>query len=375
MIDWVGGLVQSLVRLAVFVLGVLLVLTLIGGRCVFGICLPRIDLQGIARGVIGQPTEGKPACPEFQAAFPQLLPDEWQVEHVQSINIDGDTEQECLVIYQYNRGPGGRGGLLGGVIYDLQTPSEVREMATKAPFRPLSYVPYLLLPRESGRGFLSERAGNWSAMIQVYDANGDGVDELVVLGYSGYSFPTYLTIFKWQDERQGYRILTAQSALDPEGGPLWGDRGIQIEREERKDGEGGTALGRILQVVAKQRAVTPFWYFRSRFCFARKYVWNETTGRLQPADYYLTFCSGRPALARTGQDSYAVWYPEEALLAWYQDGQVREIRMPPHVTASRFEATVILRDGTQERWTVIRESIVSTEQVRTGPRWRLQPME
>ena len=373
--DWIADLVQTLLRWTVIALGVLLVLTVLSGRCIFGICLPHIDLQRIARGVMGPPTEGEPACPEFEAAFPQLLPDEWRVEHVQNLNIDGDPEQECLVIYRYNHASDGRGGLLGGVIYDLQTPPEVRAMATRTPFRPLSYVPYLLLPRENGRGFLSERVADWSSMIQVYDANGDGEDELVVLGYSGYGFPTYLTIFKWQGERHGYRILTAQNAVDPEGGPLWGDRGISITREQQGAGEGSPAAGRILEVVAKQRATTPYWYFRSRFCFARKYVWNEIAGRLQPADYYLTFCFGRPAAAGTAQESYAVWYPEEALLAWYDEGQVREIRIPPQVAGPRLEATVVLRDGMQQRWIVTRESIVSTEQVRRGPRWHLQRIE
>lgn len=375
MIDWIVHLVQTLLRWAVIALGVLLVLTLVGGRCIAGICLPQIDFQGIARGVIGPPTAGKPACPEFQAAFPPLLPDEWQVEHVRSLSIDGDPEQECLVIYRYNRRADGGGGLLGGVIYDLQRPPEVQAMPTRAPFRPLSYVPYLLLPRENGRGFLSERPGDWSAMIQVYDANGDGADELVVLGYSGSAFPTYLSIFKWEDARRGYRILTTPSAEDPVGGPIWGDGGVQITPEGQKTGEGGATPGRIAQVVAKQRATSPIWYFRSRLCFARKYVWNEAIGRLQPADYYLTFCFGRPATAQPAQESYAVWYPEEALLAWYEDGQVREIRLPPHVMAPRLEATVILHDGTQHRWIVTRESVMSTEQVRKGPRWHLQRIE
>ncbi len=375
MIDWIANLVQTLLRWAVIALGVLLILMLLSGRCIAGVCLPQIDLQGITRSVVGQPAAGKPACPEFQAAFPQLLPDEWQVEYVRSLNIDTDAEEECLVIYRYDRRADGSGGLLGGVIYDLQTPPEVQAMPTRAPFRPLSYVPYLLLPRENGRGFLGERPGNWSAMIQVYDANGDGGDELVVLGYSGYSFPTYLTIFKWQDRRHGYRILTTPNASDPVGGPIWGDRGIQIVPEGQKTGGGGTTPGRIVQVVAKQRAASPIWYFRSRLCFARQYAWDKATGRLQPSDYYLTFCFGRPAAAQPAQESYAVWYPEEALLAWYDDGQVREIRLPLHVMAPRLEATVILRDGTQHRWIVTRESIAKTEQVRRGPRWHLQRIQ
>lgn len=361
-------------RLAVIIGALVLLLALVGGRCFGGLCIP--DVIGTMGAALRGTTEGvevEAECPRFEAVFSQLLPREWTVRHVRSISIDDDEEKECLVIYQYDAGGGAYGGPLGGVIYDPQPGLKPGSAATLAPFRPASYIPYHLLPRENGKGFLSERAVDWSRMIQVYDADGDKSAELVIQGFSGYNSPTYLTIFRWQDKAQGYRLLTRQPANDPIGGPLWGDAGIVIKRAKRKDAEGNEISGPIEQVVTKHRPAAPFWYFRSQFCYAQVYAWNETKTLLQRDDYYLTFCFGRPRDAKPGQPDYAVWYPEQALLAWYRDGKVREIDIPAQPVGNTLRATVTLTDGNQERWLLTRTvKPGALSEVKSAARWHLQ---
>ena len=355
LIDLVTQLFGGVLRLVVIIVVVIVIVALMGGRCFGPICIPDIvDLQDLLGGVLqatGQGTEGKAECPQFEDAFPQLLPDTWSLRHVESINIDRDSEKECLAVYQYNAGNGPYGGPLGAVVYDPQPDRDPSNIATPIPYRPAAYVPYHLLPREDGKGFLSERTGDWSQMIQVYDADGDTYDELVFQGYSGYGFPTYVSIFEWVDKQAGYRLMTTPLAGETVGGPLWGDAGLDIKRETRTDEEGNeTESGPIERVTIKTRPAQPFWYFRSQLCYATIYRWNDARTSLVQEDYYLTFCFGRPNGVATRQDEYFLWYPEEALLAWYEDGEVREISIPSHPAGNTLEATVTLRQGSQQRW-------------------------
>ncbi|MFQ5859663.1 MAG: hypothetical protein ACE5LU_29045 [Anaerolineae bacterium] len=353
LVDLILQLVQRLFGLIVIAVIIIVIVALLGGQCFGPICIPDIvDLQGLFGGILrATGPEGEPECPEFQGAFPQLLPDTWSLQHVETLNIDGDSEKECLAVYQYNAGNGPYGGPLGGVVYDPQPDRDPHNMETPIPYRPAAYVPYHLLPREDGKGFLSERTGDWSQMIQVYDADGDTVNELVFRGYSGYGFFTYLSIFKWQNKQAGFRLMTSPLTGETVGGSLWGDAGIEIKREIRTDEEGNeTESGPIERVMVKTRPSQPFWYFRSQLCHANIYRWNATNTYLEQQDYYLTFCFGRPNAVETRRNEYFLWYPEEALLAWYEDGEVREISIPPHPVGNTLEATVTLRQGSQQRW-------------------------
>ncbi len=376
LIDPILQLLWGLLRLAVLAGIVIVILALLSGRCIRGICFPSlVDLQGLMGPVTGQVLEEEPDCPQFQTAFPQLLPDAWSLQRVEAVNIDQDDEKECLVIYRYNAGGGAYGGPLGGVVYDPQPDRDPRNLATPVPFRPASYIPYHLLPRADGKGFLSERAVDWSRMIQVYDADGDTFDELIFQGFAGYNFPTYLSIFKWQNKQDGYELLTRQPSGETVGGPLWGNAGITIKRATLTDEEGNEIPGPIEQIVVKHRPTTPFWYFRSQICYAKIYRWNADKTALEQWDYYLTFCFGRPRGAESGQDRYFLWYPEEALLAWYKDGQVREITIPAQPVGDTLHATVTLRDSTQQRWLVTRELPEEPERrVADMTFWRLQPI-
>lgn len=356
LIDLITQLVEGLLRLMVIIVVVIVIVAVLGGRCFGEICIPDLinlgDLFGSVLRATGQAPEGEPECPQFQNAFPQLLPDTWTLQRVQSINIDGDNEKECLAVYQYNAGGGAFGGPLGGVVYDPQPDRDAtKNLATPIPYRPAAYIPYHLLPREDGKGFLSERTGDWAQMIQVYDANGDTFNELVFLGFSGYGFPAYLSVFKWQDRQAGYRLMTSPVPGETIGGPLWGDAGVTIKRETRTD-EGGnqTETGPIEKVTVKTRPSQPFWYFRSQLCYAKIYRWNAARTFLEQQDYYLTFCFGRPNNVETRRDDYFLWYPEEALLAWYEDGEVREISIPAYPVGDTLQAVVTLRQGSRQQW-------------------------
>lgn len=359
LIDLITQLIQGLIRLAVIVGAVVVALAVVGGRCFGSICIPDLvnlsALLGEARQVTGQAPIGEPECPQFADAFPQLLPDTWTLQRVQAIDIDGDPEKECLAVYQYNAGNGAFGGPLGAVIYDPQPDRDPANFGaeTPIPYRPAVYVPYHLLPRKDGRGFLSERAADWSQMIQVYNADGKEGYELVFLGYSAYGFPTYLSIFQWVDRQTGYRLMTHPGADAIVSGPLWGDAGIEVEREILTDEEGNEIRGRITKVAVKTRPSQPFWYFRSQLCYVKIYGWDEASTALEyQNDYYLTFCFGRPNNVQTRQNEYRFWYPEEALLAWYETGEVREISLPPAPAGPTLQATVTLRQGSRQRWLV-----------------------
>ncbi|MBS1251606.1 MAG: hypothetical protein MAG451_00639 [Anaerolineales bacterium] len=358
LIDLIIQLAQRFFGLVVLAVVIIVIVALLGGQCFGGVCIPDvIYLEDVLDGVLGaagQPPEGTPECPKFPEAFPQLLPDTWSLRKVESINIDDDKdEMECLAVYEYNAGAGAFGGPLGGVIYDPQPDRDPRSMQTPIPYRPAAYVPYHLLPREDGKGFLSERAGDWSEMIQIYDADGDTFNELVFRGFSGYSFPTYLSIFEWQNEQDGYRLMTSPVTGETVGGSLWGEAGVKIKRDTRTDEEGNEVpTGPIQKVTVMTRPEQPFWYFRSQLCHAKIYRWHGAPAALVQDDYYLTFCFGRPDDVDTRRDEYRLWYPEEALLAWYEDGEVRDISIPAHPVGNTLEAVVTLRQGSRQRWLV-----------------------
>lgn len=359
LIDLLGQLIEGLARLlaVVIVLGVILWVACASGDG--NIVVPGVGnvCDRLCRVVpfVPCPTttfadSADVECPQFADAFPQLLPDTWSLRKVESISIDDDDESECLAVYEYNSGGGAFGGPLGGVVYDPQPDRNPQNMEVPAPYRPAAYVPYHLLPREDGKGFLSERVGDWGQMIQVYDANDIGDRELVLQGFGGYGFPSYLSIFQWVDKQAGYRLLTSPVGDEMVGGPLFGNAGIDIDRETLTDEQGNEIKGAITKVTVKTRPTRPFWYFRSQLCHAEIYRWNDDRTQLVQDDYYLTFCFGRPAGAEPRKTEYDLWYPEEALLAYYTDGEVREISIPTHPVRDTLQAIVTLRQGSQQRW-------------------------
>lgn len=315
-------------------------------------------------------------CPGFGQGVPPLVSDVWRQSHVEPINIDGDGDTECLILYVRDSIPGGNRVWVSGVVYDPR-PKRLEEGArTPTLDWPVTYERYFLSPRESIPGFLGQRdVDDWSKAIQIYDADGDGQDELIIWGFSGYGYPTYLSVFRWGGEHHGYQAMTKPSNDEPLQGPLWGDAGILVDYEIRSTGtREQTPSGPIERVVCHTRPFQRFGYLRSQLCHAHIYRWNRNWTRLEHQDdYYLTFCGGRPKDLSPRQDGYSLRYPEQALLAWYWDGEVRDIEILPQVAEGRLQAVVTLRQGSRHNWLVTSVSDADTdEDVPSLPFWRLQ---
>ncbi len=268
--------------------------------------------------------------------FREVMPSSWILVQTEPINIDGDPggENDWLVIYRYDPMDRGPRGAIGGAIYDLQPDRYPANLATPRPFRPSSFIPYPLLPRPGGLGFLGESR----VTAEVYDADGDPNKlELVVMGYSGYGdLVTHLSIFQWRGEPVGYGVISSTDSS-----VIYGDAGIEfVFRAPVTPAPGPTPtplpLPRpdpppIERVIVRRHLREPFYYARSRFARRIEYKWEgqPETRTLQPVANSLDFAYTRPAALEPGKLTYAVWYPEEAVLAHYQPGRVRDIILPP----------------------------------------------
>lgn len=319
-----SGLLVAFGRVFVFLLVIALALLLTGRRAELNAWLNQLRALLITRAATVGP-------PDFQ----EVMPSGWAIIQTEPINIDGGPagENDWLVLYRYEPLDRGPRGAIGGVIYDLQPDLYPPNPATPRPFRPSSFIPYPLLPRPGGLGYLGES----HVTLQVYDADGDpSKQELVVLGYSGYGdIITHLSIFQWRSDTEGYRIMSS-----PDGSVLYGDAGIEIIAPEISTPVPGPTptplplpkLGPppIQRVIVRRHLWEPFYYARSRFAQRIDYVWEgpPETRTLRPLSPTLDFAYTRPVGLAPGLFKYAVWYPEEALLAHYQPGRVRNIILP-----------------------------------------------
>ena len=267
------------------------------------------------RDLLRGQTTPTPSTPDFS----QLVPDDWTIEKVETVDIDGDGEEEWLVIYRYDQSPRGFGGPLGGVIYDRQPDRSPENLATPEPYRPSTLVAYHLLPAKGGRGYLGENVGGedkpWPE-VGEYDANGDGKKELVIRGYSAPGFPTSLAIFRWVDKERGYQPMIHAEGQNAD--VLWGDAGIELEPDFKQ--------GPIKRVIVRSRLYAPYWYLRSRLGRRVVYEWDDSKANLEKKSESIDFVFGRPQGAeQPKQKQYPVAYPEAAVLAYYEDFRIEEI--------------------------------------------------
>lgn len=266
-------------------------------------------------GLLRRENTPTPSTPNFS----QLIPDDWIIEKVETVDIDQDGEDEWLVIYRYEQSPRGFGGPLGGVIYDRQPDRSPQNLATPEPYRPSILVAYHLLPAKGGKGYLGENVGGkdkpWPE-VGEYDANGDGKEELVIRGYSAPDVPTSLAIFRWVDVEKGYQAMIQAEGENAD--VLWGDAGIELEPEFKQ--------GPIKRVIVKTRLYQPYWYLRSRLGRRIVYEWNDSKTYLEKKSEGVGFVFGRPRGAeQPKQKQYPVAYPEAAVLAYYEDWRIEEI--------------------------------------------------
>lgn len=323
------------------------------------------------------PAEQAPLLPPQGQAFLPLdsaVPATWHIKATRPINIDSDEEDEWLIIYQYEETPKGPGGPLGGVIYDPQPNRDPQNLATPVPSQPAAYIPYQLLPRHGGMGFL----GQERLMVEVYDVDGDpsNTPELVIQGHSGYTFPTYLAIFQWVNKVQGYRSLIDPHYAPPGTPMIFADAGVEIEREAITQRDGTMIQGKITRVLARRSIYDPPHYARSQLARQTEYAWSANSILVPLPDESVVFAFGRPSQAQeAGLLEYAVMYPEEAVLAHYPDGQVLEIYAPQE-NLSLPQAPVIVRVKVKhndaqawETWAAIRQA---PGRVRDAVVWRLE---
>jgi hypothetical protein len=280
-----------------------------------GVMLGLLAVAGCGLGDVLRRDTPTPSTPNFR----QLVPDAWTIEMVEEVDSDGDNEVEWLVIYRYDKSPRGFGGPLGGVVYDRQPDRSPENLATPEPYRPAILVAYHLLPAAGGRGYLGEKVGdeeNPKPQVATYDANGDGKDELVILGYSFPGFPTSLAMFRWVDKERGYEVVIHAEGEDAD--VLWGDAGIELEPDFEQ--------GPIKRVIVRSRLYHPYWYLRSQLGRRVVYEWNASQTKLEKKSESIDFVFGRPQGAeQPKQKQYPVAYPEAAVLAYYDDWRVKGI--------------------------------------------------
>lgn len=243
-----------------------------------------------------------------------VIPADWepQDKRLPTVSIDGDDEEEWLLIYRYDSAQEGRGPI-GGVIYDAQVDISPHQLGVRIPYRSAFLVPYKLLPDTypgKGQGYLADlRVG----APEQADTDGDGKpDELIIKGY-GHDPQTItrLSIFRWVDKERGYAVEH-----------FHGDGGI-TPVDRNKDGV-------FEEIVVKERL-----HDRSQLCRRRVY-------RRQGSDHYkvdsptLVFCYGRPEHP---------FYPEGVVLAFLlssqgeRDEEVRRPEVEPGLMTSQGRRT------------------------------------
>jgi hypothetical protein len=277
-----------------------------------------LGLLGIAGCALVAPSEAPTPTPPIPD-LTKLVPDAWTIEKTVEVDADWDGEVEWLVIYRYDKTPGGFKGPLGGVIYDRQPNKSPDNLATAEPYRPSVLVAYHLLPSKGGRGYLGENLGGedtpWPR-VATYDVNGDGKSELVILGYSFPGFPTSLAIFRWLDKERGYQAMVHAEGEDAD--VLWGNAGIELEP--------AFGQGPMKMVIVRSRLYHPYWYLRSQLGRRVVYEWDASQTKLEKRSESIDFVFGRPQGAeQPKQQRYPVTYPEAAVLAYYEDGRIEDI--------------------------------------------------
>ncbi len=215
----------------------------------------------------------------------EVIPSDWQPEELRKVDLDGDDEEEWLLIYRQTSAPNSP---LGGVIYDAQVGISPLQPRLELPYRPAYLVPYRLLPDlgpGKGQGYLGETGYR----IETYDTDGDEKqDELVILGYSWAPNPTQMAFFRWENKEAGYK-LTAH---------FHGDGGVEAARPREDDG------GPIEAVTTKEKK-----HDRSHIC-------QKTVYRRKKDDVTYEKVSG-PFLDFTYDVPSRPFYPEAAVLAYY----------------------------------------------------------
>jgi hypothetical protein len=239
---------------------------------------------------------------------PRTVPVPWQpVGDGLLINIDGDSEQECVLVYRYNV-TGDNQGPLGGVILNPQPASE--HESDLAVYRLLPWInrPYLITDTIPGAlpgklGYIGEKGYE----IRLYDSDAkDGPDELGIIGTDLAGNKTYLSFYRWVGPAEGYRLV----------GYFHGNARVEIV-----NGPTASASGVYSGVVQTVHAVDRLY---ERSGLAMVYEFRRADANA-PFTYYsnrLEFVDGNPP-------GNVCLYPEGRMLTYFSDlgSQVFDLRL------------------------------------------------
>jgi len=215
-----------------------------------------------------------------------VLPKDWTpLGSLREVNIDGDADNEWLLFFRYNAVKSGDKmiGPIGGVIFDPQKTGPSATVILK---------PYLLLPdlgMGKGQGYLGEREVQLKT-YEIVDESGNKATELAIFGYGAETlFPTQLTIFRWNKEKQLYQTI--------EPSPFIGNGGIEVDAPVDKSGP-------IMRAAVKQRT-------NDRSLLSKSVVYRRQgqSYQEQKNEYGLDFTYGIPDNP---------FYPEATVLAYQQ---------------------------------------------------------
>jgi hypothetical protein len=232
-------------------------------------------------------------CP---VPIPSLIPAPWKAEATGTvIDVDPDGEEECLVVYRYNV-TGDAQGPLGAIVFDPQVSgNQVSDLMT---YRLLPWInhSYAITNTPSGSlpGLLGT-LGEKDVEPRVYDTNGDGKgDELGLVGTDAAGNRTTLSLYRWINRDEGYRLI----------GYFHGNARVEIP--------GGPILNTDTMIysgaVRTVRTVDRL-YDRSGLSVIYQYDRNDQTGRFDFRASSLAFVDGRP--------EKMCYYPEGQTLAYY----------------------------------------------------------
>ncbi len=229
----------------------------------------------------------------------QLFPEGWKLTQWFRLNADGDATEEHLLIFRYNYRSGGKKDLdespLGGVIYD---PVNVRR--PDEPTKSGDLLPGMLLPdmaNGKGQGYLGE-----TRVVPFLCKVGDGLPEIVLFGFGGVPYPTFLSIFRWDGKR--YAVL----------GHWIGSGGITVLPAKLTPSSDTklTDVPLACDSVVKEVAVRTRLNERDLLCKKVVYRRGKAGETFRSGDPSIVFCYGAPKHP---------FYPEGAVAAFYETVQ------------------------------------------------------
>lgn len=240
----------------------------------------------------------KPRAATCPVPTPNLMPAPWKPEPSGTIiSADGDSDQECLVIYRYNV-TGDKQGPLGAVVFDPQVPG--KNMSDLITYRLLPWINHSYVISSTTPGSLPGllgTIGDVGAEPRVYDTNGDGIgDELGLVGTDAAGNKTTMSLYRWINRDEGYRLI----------GYFHGNVRIEIP-----DGPVLNADTRVYSGTVRSVRTVDSLYDRSGLSLVYQYDRRQDGSQFDFRASWLAYVDGRPA--------NTCYFPEGQTLNYYNE--------------------------------------------------------